>query len=106
MQTSGIVKTSGCTRCVCKNRGFIKFKGFLVEFSQSSSENQSPPPRLLVPELTLSDIAEISRGQTRGAKTAQTPQNVYIKEKVNSIILFGADLTPNISTGNTGRLYF
>ena len=32
VHTRCIVKTSGFTRGVCKNRDFIKFKGFLVEF--------------------------------------------------------------------------
>ena len=46
VHTRCIVKTSGFTRGVCKNRGFyIKFKGFLVEFlhSRRSWENQKPP---------------------------------------------------------------
>ena len=30
-----IVETSGFTRGVCKNRGFIKFKGILVEFLEN-----------------------------------------------------------------------
>ena len=46
VHTRCIVKTSGFTRCVCKNQGdFIKFKGFLVEFLESrrSWENQKTP---------------------------------------------------------------
>ena len=45
VHTRCIVKTSGFTRGVCKNRGFIKFKGFLVEFLQNrrSWENQKNP---------------------------------------------------------------
>ena len=45
VHTRCIVKTSGFTRGVCKNPGFIKFKGFLVEFLESrrSWENQKPP---------------------------------------------------------------
>ena len=46
VHTRCIVKTSGFTRGVCKNRGdFIKFKGFLVEFLENrrSWENQKPP---------------------------------------------------------------
>ena len=36
VHTRCIVKTSGFTRRVCKNRGFyIKFKGFLVEFLEN-----------------------------------------------------------------------
>ena len=44
VQTRGIVKTSGFTRGVWKNRWFIKLKVFFVEFIESrrSSENQSP----------------------------------------------------------------
>ena len=48
VQTGGIVKTSGFTRGVCKNRGFIKFKGFLVEFLESGALlRKSKPPRKL-----------------------------------------------------------
>ena len=45
VHTRCIVKKSGFTRGVCKNRGFIKFKGFRVEFLESrrSWENQKPP---------------------------------------------------------------
>ena len=45
VHTRRIVKTSGFTRGVCKNRDFIKFTGFLVEFLESmrSWENQKPP---------------------------------------------------------------
>ena len=35
VHTRCIVKTSGFTRGVCKNRDFIKFKGFLVEFIEN-----------------------------------------------------------------------
>ena len=36
VHTRCIVKTSGFTRGVCKNRGsYIKFKGFLVEFLEN-----------------------------------------------------------------------
>ena len=35
VHTRCIVKTGGFTRGVCKNQGFIKFKGFLVGFLQS-----------------------------------------------------------------------
>ena len=35
IHTRCIVKTSGFTRGVCKNRRFIKFKGFLVEFLEN-----------------------------------------------------------------------
>ena len=45
VHTRCIVKTSGFTRGVCKNRGFVKFKGFLVEFLENkrSWENRKPP---------------------------------------------------------------
>ena len=45
VHTRCIVKTSGFTRGICKNQGFIKFKGFLVEFLENrrSWENQKPP---------------------------------------------------------------
>ena len=35
VHTRCIVKTRGFTRGVCKNRGFIKFKGFLVGFLEN-----------------------------------------------------------------------
>ena len=98
MYTRCIVKTRGFTRGVCKNRGFIKFKGFLVEFVEnrrSSEKSKTPrksPDKWTFLSLAFCDAPSLDTAVvTRKCSSTdpETPKNSKT-QKSDSKVTFGA----------------